>query len=87
MAIEEDAKSSHSEDAERGEVLVKKGVLLSGETELDQRRSLFCTRCKCEHKCCDVIIDCGSTQNLVSKKMVMKLKLKRQKHLHLYYIA
>ena len=63
------------EDVERGEVLVKRRVLLSGDTKLDQRRSLFRTRCKCEDKCCDVIIDGGSTDNLVSEKMVTKLNL------------
>ena len=62
-------------------------VLLSGETEPDQRRSLFRTRCKCEDKCCDVIIDGGSTNNLVSEKMVTKLNLKRQKHPRPYRIA
>ena len=62
-------------------------VLLSGETEPDQRRSLFHTRCKCEDKCCDVIIDGGSTDNLVSEKMVTKLNLKRQKHPRPYRIA
>ena len=62
-------------------------VLLSGETEPDQRRSLFHTRCKCEDKCCDVIIDGGSTNNLVSEKMVTKLNLKRQKHPRPYRIA
>ena len=84
---DEDTRSSHSEDAERGEVLVNRRVLLSGETEPDQRRSLFRTRCKCEDKCCDVIIDGGSTNNLVSEKMVTKLNLKRQKHPRPYRIA
>ena len=60
MHVDEDAKSSHSEDAER-EVLVKRRVMLSGENEPDQRRSLFHTCCRCEDKCCDVIIDGGST--------------------------
>ena len=78
--MDEDAQSSHSEDVKRGEVLVNERVLLSGETKLGQRRSLFCTRCKCEDKCCDVIIDGGSTDNLVSEEMVSKLKLKREKH-------
>ena len=52
-------------------------VLLSGENEPDQRRNLFRTRCKCEDKCCDVIVDEGSTNNLVSEKMVINLKLRR----------
>ena len=85
--MDEDAQSSHSKDAERGETLVNERVLLSGENEPGQRRSLFCTRCKCEDKCCDVIIDGGSTNNLVSEEMVSKLKLKREKHPQPYQIS
>ena len=48
---------------------------------------MFRTRCKCEGKCCDVIVDGGSTDNLVSEEMVPKLKLKREKHPHPYRIA
>ena len=77
MAIDDDAKSLHFEDAKRGEFLVNRRVLLSGETEPNQRRTLFGTRCKCEDKCCDVIIDSGSTDNLMLENMVIKLKLKR----------
>lgn len=84
--VDEDARSSHFEDAEKGEILVNKRVMLSGENELDQR-SLFQTQCRCEDKCCDVIIYGGSTNNLVSKMMVTKLRLKRQKHLHPYCIG
>ena len=61
--------------------------MLSGKNEPDQSRSLFCTRCRCEDKCYDVIIDGGSTNNLVLEMMVMKLKLKRQNHPHPYCIA
>ena len=85
--MDDDAQSSHSKDAERGEVLVNASVLLSGETQLGQRKSLFRTRCKCEGKCCDVIIDGGSIDNLVSEEMVSKLKLKREKHPHPYQIS
>ena len=85
--VDEDAKSSHSKDVERGEVLVNKKVLMSGETEPDQKRSLFCTRCKCEDKCCDVIIDGGSIDQLVLENMVKKLNLKREKHPCPYHIA
>ena len=85
--MNEDAHSSHSEDGKRVETLVNERVLLSGEIELGQRRSLFHTRCKCEDKCCDVIIDGGSTKNLVSEEMVTKLKLKRDKHPQHYRIS
>ena len=87
MVVDEDGKPSHSEDAERGEVLVNRRVLLTGETEPDQRRSLFRTRCKCEDKCFNVIIDGRSIDNLVLEKIVTKLKLKRQKHSRPYLIA
>ena len=87
VVANEDASSSHVEDIERGEVLVNRRIMLSGENELDQRRSFFHTRCKCEGKCCDVIIDGGSTNNLALEKMVRKLKLKRKKQPHPYYIA
>ena len=75
--MDNDAQSSHSKDAERGEVIVNEMVLVSGETEPRQRRSFFCIRCKCEGKCCDVIIDGDNIHYLVSKEMVSKLKLKR----------
>ena len=85
--MDEDAQSSHLEDEKREEVLVNERVLLSGDTEPRQRRSLFRTRCKCKDKCCDVIIDGGSTNNLVFEEMVSKLNLKREKHPQPYWIA
>ena len=75
--VDEYIKSTHSKDANKGEVVVNRRVLLSGENEPDQRRILFCTRCKCEDKFCDVIIDGRSTNNMVLEEMVTKLKLKR----------
>ena len=42
--VDEDTKSSHSKDAERGGFLVNIRVLLSGENIPDQRRILFHTR-------------------------------------------
>ena len=60
---------------------------MSCENKPDQRRNLFCIRSRCEDKCCDVIIDGGSIKNQVSKNMVMKMKLKRQKYPCPYCIA
>ena len=85
--MDDDAHSSHSEDVERGEVLVNERVLLSGEIKIRKRRILFHTKCKCEGKFCDVIIDGGSTNNLVTKEIVSKLKLKREKNPQQYRIS
>jgi len=43
--------------------------------EPTQRKSLFRTTCKSKGKCCKVIIDSGSIDNLVSTEMVDKLRL------------
>eukprot|EP00253_Pinus_taeda_P008765 PITA_08765 len=62
---------------------VEQTVLLKPTKEVaepTQRKSLFRTVCKSHGKCCKVIIDSGSTDNLVATEMVEKLGLKRLKH-------
>eukprot|EP00253_Pinus_taeda_P003119 PITA_03119 len=66
-----------------GESLVFNKVLLKSAkevTELPQRKALFRTVCKVQGKCCQMIIDSGSTDNLVSTEVVEKLKLRTMKH-------
>eukprot|EP00253_Pinus_taeda_P022992 PITA_22992 len=68
---------------ETGEALVLYKVLVKlvdESIEQTQRKALFRTVCKLQGKCCKMIIDSGSTDNLVSVKMVEKLGLKRLKH-------
>ena len=60
---------------ERGESLVVKEIV-----EPSQRKTLLRTVCKVQRKCCQMIIDSGSTDNLVSTEVVEKLKLKIMKH-------
>eukprot|EP00253_Pinus_taeda_P017366 PITA_17366 len=69
--------------AETGEALVLNKVLLKPAketTEQTQRKALFRTVCKSHGKCCKLIIDSGSTDNLAATEMVEKLGLKRLKH-------
>jgi len=69
--------------AETGEALVLNKVLLkpTKETaEQTQQKALFRTVCKSHGKCCKLIIDSESTDNLVATEMVEKLGLKRLKH-------
>lgn len=60
-----------------------KRVMLKPHKEVQepvQRRNLFRTMCKAKGKCCKLIIDNGSTNNLVSMEMVDKLGLKKVVH-------
>ena len=68
---------------ERGESLVVNNVLLKPAKETvepSQRKTLFRTVCKVQGKCCQMIIDSGSTDNLVSTEVVEKLKLNTMKY-------
>eukprot|EP00253_Pinus_taeda_P025766 PITA_25766 len=68
---------------ESGESLVLNKVLLKSAKEMaepPQRKALFRTVCKVQGKCCQMIIDSGSTDNLVSTEVVEKLKLRTMKH-------
>lgn len=67
---------------ERGESLVVNKFLLKlakGIVEPSQRKTLFRIVCTIQGKCCEMIIDSGSTNNLVSTEVVEKLKLKTMK--------
>eukprot|EP00253_Pinus_taeda_P013257 PITA_13257 len=86
VAQPEDAEETPQEaenTPEIGEALVLNKVLLKPAKEAaepDQRKALFCTVCKSQGKCCKVIVDSGSTDNLVAVEMVEKLGLKKLKH-------
>eukprot|EP00253_Pinus_taeda_P013925 PITA_13925 len=81
---EADTQPREVEDvAETREALLLNKILLKPTKEASeptQRKSLFRTVCKSHGKCCKVIIDSGSTDNLVATEMVEKLGLKRLKH-------
>ena len=48
--------------------------------EPTQRKSLFRTTFKVQGKCCKMVIDSGSTENVVSTEMVENLRLNKTKH-------
>ena len=47
----------------------------------------FKTRCTIQVKVCQVIIDSGSSENLVSKKLVSVLKVKTEPHPNPYKVS
>jgi hypothetical protein len=78
------------EGAKDGTSLMLRKVLLKPKTEVEkpvQRNNLFRTACKTKDKVCKVIIDSGSTDNLVSKEMVEKLEMETTAHLKPYKVS
>jgi hypothetical protein len=79
-----------AEGVEDGRSLMMKKVLLKQEPETEkpvQRNNLFRTTCKTKDRVCKVIIDSGSTDNLVSTEMVEKIELETTAHLTLYKVS
>jgi hypothetical protein len=67
-----------------------KEVLLKPEPKIEklvQRNNLFGTTCKTKYRVCKVIIDSGSTDNLVSTEMVEKLELETIAHPMSYKVS
>ena len=65
-------------------------VLLKPEAKIEnpvQRNNLFRTACNTKDKVCKVIIDSGSTDNLVSTEIVEKLELKTTAHPRPYRVS
>ena len=89
----EESEAQHREVQnvlETGEALVLNKVLLKPAKEMaeqNQRKALFRTVCKSHGKCCKLIIDSESTDNLVATEMVEKLGLKRLKHPTSYKVS
>ena len=69
--------------------MMKKFLLKPEKEQVDpaQMKYLFRTMCKVQGKCYKMVIDSGSTNNLVSIEMVEKLSLKKIKHLVRYKVS
>ncbi|PIA34213.1 hypothetical protein AQUCO_03800065v1 [Aquilegia coerulea] len=52
----------------------------SGRHTAPQRYTFFHTRCNCKNRLCDMVNDNGSNDNLISQKMVDKLKVELVAH-------
>jgi len=79
-----------NEDTEGGRSLMMRKVLLTPGKEVEdsaQRTRLFRIACKTKDWKCKVIVDNGSTNNLVSTEMVEKLELETTDHPRPYKVS
>lgn len=69
-------------NSESGENLMIKRILIKEPVkgEPKQRRSLFRVRSKIMGKVCKVIIDSGSTNNIISEEAIAKFKIPKIPH-------
>ncbi|PKU62169.1 RNA-directed DNA polymerase [Dendrobium catenatum] len=73
--------------ADEGSLLVLRRVLSSQKEDTDQRHRIFQTRCTVGGKVCQMIIDSGSCENVVSTTMVEKLALPTENHSKPYTLS
>jgi hypothetical protein len=88
--LEAHRRNVEAKGAEDGTYLMLRKVILKPEVEVEkpvERNSLFRTTCKTKCRGCKVIIDSGSTDNLVSTNMVKKLELETTAHPNPYKVS
>ncbi|GJR51812.1 uncharacterized protein Tco_1402333 [Tanacetum coccineum] len=67
--------------------VIRRIMLAPKLVEKSQRHNLFRTRCVIHQRVFDVIIDSGSTENIVSRDIVQRLKIPTEKHPNPYRIG
>ncbi|PKU66458.1 RNA-directed DNA polymerase [Dendrobium catenatum] len=73
--------------ADEGSLLVLQRLLNVHKKQEGQRHNIFKTRCTVNQKVCQVIIDSGSCENVVSTFMVEKLQLPTENHSNPYRLS
>ena len=87
IEAEEETELIEADDGERVSCVIQRLLITPKEEKNLQRHCLFKTRCTINGRVCDVIIDSGSSENFVAKKLVTVLNLKAEAHPNPYKIG
>ena len=83
----EEAEFIEGDEGERVSCVMRRLLLSPKNEKSSQRHSIFRTRCTIKQKVCNVIVDSGSSKNIVSRALVKALKLATEKHPSPYKIG
>ncbi|KAI0520448.1 hypothetical protein KFK09_007923 [Dendrobium nobile] len=73
---EQDFEDLQADDGEPVACVLQKLLIAPRQNNNSQRHSIFRTRCTISGSVCDVLIDNGCTENIISRSVVQKLHLK-----------
>ncbi|PON83156.1 Zinc finger, CCHC-type [Trema orientale] len=85
--IYEGAEFAEGDEGEEVACIIQRLLFTPKKLDDSQRHKIFQTRSTIRNKVCNVIIDSGSSENVVSKALVKTLNLKNEKHPSPYKIA
>ncbi|TYK26684.1 hypothetical protein E5676_scaffold313G003430 [Cucumis melo var. makuwa] len=85
--VEEETELIEANDGDRISCVIQIVLIAPKEETNPQRHCLFKTKCTINGKVCDVIIDNGSNESFVAKKLVTTLNLKVETHPNPYQIG
>ena len=83
----EGAEYTEGDEGDAVASIVQRLLLAPKKIDDSQRHKIFRTRCTLNNKVCNVIIDNGSSKNVVSRALVKALNLKTEKRSSPYKIA
>ncbi|KAI0498175.1 hypothetical protein KFK09_021416 [Dendrobium nobile] len=84
---EEDYEEVEGDEGEPVMCILEKLLLASRQVSPTQRNAIFKTKCTISGKVCDLLIDSGCTENIISQSAVNALKLKTTKNPTPYKIS
>ena len=76
----EGAEIKEGDEGEEVVCVLQRLLLAPKKIDKTQRHQIFRTKCTIQNKVRNVIIDSGSSENVVSKALVKALNLKTEKH-------